>query len=224
LASTNFPLFISRANSSSIVSFAVGAEEFLMQRELTYQLPFERLRKLSRAASRKAYPKLWWLTWLWIALVLVALFAILYYSDALDRRFDRAGIPLGALVVWVGTALVFLAGVYVIRRFRISEVKRRASFNATIRMRQDEGGLRFITDEIEYYLKWRGLSQMLLDRDGVIVSHGNLFFLIPDHAFTSPEDRLAFIGDVYDRLGERARSISEKHIGALLTPATPAPT
>jgi hypothetical protein len=49
-------------------------------------------------------------TWLWIALVLVALFAILYYSDALDRRFDRAGIPFGALVVWVGTALVFLAG------------------------------------------------------------------------------------------------------------------
>jgi hypothetical protein len=187
-----------------------------MQRELSYQLPFERLSKLSRAAARKAYPKLWWLTWLWIALVFAALVAILYYSDILDRRFDRVGIPFGALVLWIGAASVFLAGVLLIRRFRISEVKSRATFNATITMKQDEGGLRFITEEIEYYLKWRGLSQMLLDHDGVIVSHGNLFFLIPDRAFASPEDRLTFIREVYGHLGDRARSISEKHVGALL--------
>jgi hypothetical protein len=195
-----------------------------MQRELSYQLPFERLSKLGRAASRKAYPKLWWLTWLWIALLLVAIIAILYYADALDRRFDRLGIPFGALLLWLGTAMTFLAGIYVIRRSRITEVKRRATFNSTIKMKQDEGGLRFVTDEIEYYLKWRGLSQMLLERDGVVVSHGNLFFLIPDRAFASPEDRLAFIREVYDHLGERARGISEKHVGAVLARSAPAPT
>jgi hypothetical protein len=206
------------AKSSGIIRLAGGTEEFLMHRELSYQLPFERLSKLSRVASRKAYPKLWWLTWLWIALVFGALIAILYFSDALDRRFERVGIPLGALVVWIVTALIFLAGVYVIRRRRIAEVKGRASFNATIKMQQDEDGLRFATDEIEYYLKWRGLSQMLLDHDGVIVSHGNLFFLIPDRAFANPEDRLVFIREVYGHLGERARSISKKHVGALLAP------
>ena len=65
---------------------------------------------------------------------------------------------------------------------------------------------------------------IFLDRDGVIVSHGNLFFLIPDRAFANPEDRLAFIQDVYDHLGERARSISEKHVGALLAPVASAAT
>ena len=44
-----------------------------MQRALSYQLPFERLAKLSRTASRKGYPMVWWLTWLWIVLFLVAI-------------------------------------------------------------------------------------------------------------------------------------------------------
>src|SRR5215475_10468506 len=194
-----------------------------MHRELTYQIPFERLRKLSRAASRKAYPKLWWLTWLWLALVLAAVFAIAFFADALDDRFNTVGIPFGLTLLFVVVVVVSLGVAYLLRRLRMAEVKGRATFNGTITMKQDEGGLRFITEEIEHYLKWRGLSQMLLDRDGVIVSHGNLFFLIPDSAFASPDDRLAFIREVYDRLGERARSKSERHVAAALTQATSAP-
>ena len=190
-----------------------------MHRELTYQIPFERLRKLSRAASRKAYPKLWWLTWLWLALVLAAVFAIAFFADALDDRFNTVGIPFGLTLLFVVVVAVSLGVAYLLRRLRMAEVKGRATFNATITMKQDEGGLRFITEEIEHYLKWRGLSQMLLDRDGVIVSHGNLFFLIPDRAFAGPEDRLAFIREVFDRLGERALSISEKHVAVARTQA-----
>jgi hypothetical protein len=40
---------------------------------------------------------------------------------------------------------------------RIAAVKRRATFNETIRLTQDEGGLRFATEEVEHYLKWRGI-------------------------------------------------------------------
>src|SRR5262245_19548827 len=195
-----------------------------MQRELTYQLPFKRLTRLSRAASRKAYPKLWWLTWLWVALALAAVFLIACFADAIQGRLDAVGIPFGPILLFVLVAAVSLGAAYLLRRLRIAEVKSRATFNATITMKQDEGGLRFITEEIEHYLKWRGLSQMLLDCDGVIVSHGNLFFLIPDRAFASPEDRLAFIREVYDRLGDRARSISEKHVGVALTQAASAPS
>jgi hypothetical protein len=83
-------------------------------------------------------------------------------------------------------------------------------------------GLRFATEEVEHYLKWRGISQLLLDRDGVIFSHGNLFFLIPDRAFASSEDRLAFIRDVHERLGERARALSEKHVSVVLKQPSPA--
>jgi hypothetical protein len=95
-------------------------------------------------------------------------------------------------------------------------LKSRAAFNDTIRLTQDEGGLRFATEEVEHYLKWRGISQLLLDHDGVVVSHGNLFFLIPNHAFASAEERVTFIRDVYGRLGERARSISNKHVSTVL--------
>jgi len=198
------------------------SQGILMQRELTYQIPFERLRKLSRAAARKAYPKLWWLTWLWVALVLAAVFVIAFFADALQDRFDAVGIQFGPTLLFVAVAAVSLGIAYLLRRLRIAEVKSRATFNATITMKQDEGGLRFITEEVEHYLKWRGLSQMLLDRDGVVVSHGNLFFLIPDRAFAGPEDRLAFIREVYGRLGERARSISEKHVTLALTQAASA--
>ena len=60
-----------------------------MPRELTYQLPFERLTRLGRAATRKAYPKLWWLTWIWIALTIAAFLAIAFYADTIEQRLDR---------------------------------------------------------------------------------------------------------------------------------------
>ena len=195
-----------------------------MQRELSYQLPFERLRKLSRTASRKAYPTLRWLTWLLLALVFAAIMAIMAYADALDLLLLRVGIPFGALLLLVATALVFLVGIYFLRRSRTAQVKERATFDATIRLAQDEGGLHFATEEIEYYLKWRGISQILLDHDGVIVSHGNLIFLVPDRAFASPEERLDFIRDVYGRLGDRARAISDKHVGTALKGNVQPPT
>ena len=171
-----------------------------MQRELTYRLPFERLRKLSRAASRKAYPTLWWLTWLLLALVFAAIMAIMAYADTLDRLLLRVGTPFGALVLLVATGLVFLVGVYCLRRSRIAQVRERATFNATIRLAQDDGGLRFATEEIEYYLKWRGISQILLDHDGIIVSHGtfSIRFFLASHScgwwWSPPSQRTSFSG------------------------------
>jgi Co/Zn/Cd efflux system component len=79
---------------------------------LSYQLPFERLTKLSRAASRKAYPAVWWLTWVLLALVFVAIMAISIYADALERLLQRVGIPFGPLFLLAAAGLVFLAGVY----------------------------------------------------------------------------------------------------------------
>src|SRR5262249_10413848 len=199
-------------------------EVLMLQRELTYQVPFERLAKLSRATSRKAYPAVWWLTWLLVALTFAAVLGIALYTDAIENRLDNVGIPFGPTLLFLATAVIFLAGSYGLRRMRIARVKERAAFNEIIRLTLEEGGLRFATEEVEHYLKWRGISQLLLDRDGVIVSHGNLFFLIPDRAFADSEDKLAFIRDVHGRLGERARSISERHVSAVLKQPSPAAT
>src|SRR5262249_59843401 len=57
----------------------------IMQRELSYQVPFERLSRLGRSAGRKAYATLWWSIWLFVALVLAALIGLVVYGDALVR-------------------------------------------------------------------------------------------------------------------------------------------
>jgi hypothetical protein len=188
-----------------------------MQRELTYQLPFERLVKLSRTASRKGYPIVWWLTWLWIGLFAVGIIGMIVFEDDIQ---DVLG-PLDMGLLMPAVALVFFAGAYLIRRLRTAHVKSRATFNDTIKLTQDEGGLRFATEEVEHYLKWRGISQLLLEPDGVVVSHGNLFFLVPNAAFPSADDRVAFIWEVYGRLGERAKSISRRHVSAVLENGPP---
>jgi hypothetical protein len=156
----------------------------------------------------------WWLTWLWIGGFLAVMIGIAVFADDLRDVFEPS--DLGPYVLLVAVALAFLAGMFALRRLRIAEVQKRATFNETIKLTQDEGGLRFATEEVEHYLKWRGISQLLLEPDGVVVSHGNLFFLVPNQAFASPGDRVAFIRDVYDRLGERARSISHRYVSSLL--------
>ena len=188
-----------------------------MQRELTYHVPFERLIKLSRSAGRKTYPGVRWLTWLLIALMIAVLAFIYTFAEEISDMAEDEGIPFGAELMFVIVGLIFLAGVLLLRRYRLGLLKTRANFDQVVRLKQDDGGLHVMTDDIEYYLKWQGLTQMLLERDGIVVSHGNLFFLIPDKAFASAAERLSFIRDVYGRLSESARALSEKHIRPVLT-------
>jgi hypothetical protein len=188
-----------------------------MERELTYHVPFDRLIKLSRSAGRKVYPSIQWLAWLWIALLIPAVAFLYGYSDEINDVAEDEGIPFATEMLFIAVGLVFLVGMLLLRRYRVRLMKNRANFDQIVRLKQDDGGLHVITDDIEYYLKWRGLTQMLLERDGLVVSHGNLFFLIPDRAFAGPAERLAFIRDVYGRLSESARAISEKHLRSVLT-------
>ncbi len=187
----------------------------MLQRELSYQVPYKRLRKLIRTVRRKAYPSQW-LVWLLLALVLAAVFGASVFGENLRRSLKEAGLPYDTDLLFFAVFVLLLVGLLWLRRYRVREVKRRVNFDHLIRLRQDDGGLHIMTDDIEYYLKWQGLSQLLLERDGVVVSHGNLFFLIPDKAFASAEERTDFIRDVYGRLKETARAISEKHVQAAL--------
>jgi len=187
-----------------------------MQRELTYHVPFERLIKLSRSAGRKVYPGVRWIAWLLVALMIPVLAFIYAFSEEISDMAEDEGIPFGAELMFVIVGLIFLGGVLLLRRYRVRLLKTRANFDQIVRLKQDDGGLHVMTDDIEYYLKWQGLTQMLLERDGVVVSHGNLFFLIPDKAFANAAERLSFIRDVYGRLSESARALSQKHIGPAL--------
>jgi hypothetical protein len=188
-----------------------------MQRELTYHVPFERLIKLSRSAGRKVYPRVRWLGWLLVALMIPVLAFIYIFSEEISDMVEDEGIPFGAELIFLIVALIFLGAALLLRRYRLRLLKQRANFDQVVRLKQDDGGLHVMTDDIEYYLKWQGLTQMLLEHDGIVVSHGNLFFLIPNKAFASAAERLSFIRDVYGRLSESARALSEKHIAPALT-------
>ena len=194
-----------------------------MQRELTYHVPFERLVKLSRSAGRKVYPHIRWLVWVMIAIV-IAVCAFLYaFGDEIRDVAEDDGIPFATELAFIAVFVAFIVGLRLLRRYQLRLMKDRFNFDQTVRLNQDDGGVRLSTDGVEYYLKWQGLTQMLLERDGVVLSHGNLFFLVPNTAFASPEERLSFIREIYAHLSEKARAISEKHVQPALGPAISAP-
>jgi hypothetical protein len=183
-----------------------------MQRELTYHVPFERLVRLSRSSARKIYPYTRWLMWLMIAIV-IALCTFLYaFGDEIRDVAEDDGIPFATEFALIGVFVAFIVGLRLLRRYKLRLMKQRFDFDQIVRLNQDDGGVRLSTDGVEYYLKWPGVTQMLLEPDGVVLSHANLFFLVPNTAFASPDERLSFIRDIYGRLSEKARAISKEHI------------
>jgi YcxB-like protein len=188
-----------------------------VDRELTYQMPFERLRKLGRRSGRKAYPHLWGARWLLLGTGFAALILLAVFDDAVQRW--QAGLGLPPLSALVAVVIVYLVVMLALRRVGLRQTQARANFRSDVRLRKDDGGIHIATDDIEYYLKWPGISQMLMEPDGVVVSHGNFFFLIPDSAFADAQERNAFVRDVFERLGELARSRSERSVRSLLNAA-----
>jgi hypothetical protein len=187
-----------------------------MQRELSYQVPFKRLRKVGRLVCRKAFPIIQ-LVWLLLLVYFAALIGLVVVGNTLEAWLSAVGVRYGVEMLFVSLILLALAGIWGLRRLQVSQVKARADFDQVIRLTQDDSGLRFATEDTEFYFKWRGISQLLLVHDGVVVSHGALFFIVPDTAFAGAGDRLAFIREVYSRLSDKARSISEKHVRAALS-------
>src|SRR5690242_7472944 len=136
-----------------------------MDRELTYQMPFERLVKLSRSAGRKAYRISWVALWLIIALFVAALVLLLAFEEIVQQWQTSVGLPWFS--AFLALFVVYVAALLTLRRFGLRQMKSRADYDSAVRMRKDDGGLRFATDQVEYYLKWQGISQMLMEHDGV---------------------------------------------------------
>src|SRR5262245_30764751 len=120
-----------------------------MQRELSYHVPFERLTKLSRSAGRKVYGSVWWLAWLLIALMVPVLAFLDPFSEEIPDMAEGEGISFGAELIFFIVVLFFLGAALLLRRYRVQLLKKRANFDQVVRMKQDDGGLHVITDDIE---------------------------------------------------------------------------
>ena len=64
-----------------------------MNRELTYQMPFERLTKLSRSMSCKAFSTSWLVLWTLFAAYIAALVAIIVFDDTVMSWQHALGLP-----------------------------------------------------------------------------------------------------------------------------------
>ena len=177
-------------------------------------MPFERLTKLGRTAARKAYATTWYTTWGALAAYLLAMVALYVFDDAITAWQRYLLLPWYSTFVLV--ALVFIAALWLLRRYRRQQMKDRADFDSEVRFKKDVGGLRFATAEIEYFIKWSGIAQVFLEPDGVVISHGNLFFLIPDRVFVSGSERNDLIRDIYAQMDDKARARSERQLRPIL--------
>lgn len=182
----------------------------MIERELSYHMPFERLVRLSRVASRRAFASSWWLLALFFALYIAAVALIVVFSRPLDNWLATYNIPNATPL---GTAIAgFLLAVWWLRRRGLKQSRSRADYDSAVRFRQEPDGLRFATPEIEYLIKYHGISQMMLLSDGVLFSHGNLFFLLPNEAFADTAERDTLARDVFRRLNETSRDRSRAFI------------
>ena len=179
----------------------------MLERELVYRMPFERLLKVSRLASRKAFGVSWLLMLGLFAIYVIALAVILAFDRPINDWLATHGLPeilpFGAIIAG------FLIACWWLRRRGLKTSKGRADYDSEVRFRTDPDGLRFATPEIEYFLRWHGISQlMLVEGQGLLTSHGNLFFLLPNEAFGNLAERDALTRDVFARLSEAARARS----------------
>lgn len=186
----------------------------MLDRELTYHVPFERLGKLSRTMSRKAFGSVWWATWFLIAAFIAACFA----APFVEAQVEGTGWPDGA--GFLVLAALFFAGLFAIRRWAKRQSKSRADYDAEVTFRQEAGGLRIGTNNVEYFFKWAGIAQLLIEPDGLVFSHGNLFFFVPNSAFASLGERDALAREIFANLGQDAKDRSVAHLPPALVRAT----
>jgi hypothetical protein len=190
-----------------------------ISRKLTYRLSFDRMNEVGLSSIRKISGNLRWARPLLIAVYFLFLAVNVFFFNEIFFGWVNAGLPFMGLLLLVVSFVIFVLGLLAIERARRRRLRERVDLEKPTRLTQDDGGLRFATDQIEHYLKWHGITEMWLEPDGVVVSSAALAMLIPNTAFSDAAARLAFIRDVYARLSEQAKSRSERDMQIALNEA-----
>jgi hypothetical protein len=174
----------------------------MTNRVLKYRLPRRRLRQLLRSIYRDLLRKLL-LAALGIAALVGTLVATSVYSAELEAYSPEMTKFLYAFAL---LSFIFVLGVV----FKPSDnpASTRPPSDEEVRLTSENGGLRFETDGAEYFVKWRGITGLWLEPDGVVVAHYQAYFFVPDDAFASREEKLSLIQVIYDNISEKARSVA----------------
>jgi hypothetical protein len=200
---------------------------------VTYSVSDARLSRLTRRKLWRSRPLGWFLTWvlvvlnvglfllLWVAAVFmlfsfVGTFVPLIFQ-VLHQSFERTLGLSNELAVVLAIALTigiflffFFGGMALIRR--LFRARHAARVDTTITLSPVATGLHVATKELEFFLKWIGIHELLAEPDGIVVVCGGAYFLVPDRAFASADARRAFLDHVTAHLTPEARARSETEV------------
>lgn len=192
-----------------------------MKHELTYKLPYEQVVKLCRTGRRKTFKATRRIFLVLIAIAAAIGIAFSLFLDALNKWMENTGIQLELVDMIIIIALLFgISNYFVMKKIMTTQVKSRVDYSQDFKLFFEDNGLRIVTTEIEYLVKWQGIHQLFVVRDGIMVLAGNLLFAVPNVAFPTLEEKRTFLQDVYSRLSEKARSLSEKEVRAVIGQGT----
>lgn len=186
---------------------------------VTYVVSQQRLRRVVRPGLRKTLGRIWWSYWAWLALFCAFLLTVAVTPEVLYRPLipvaQALRISLGVAinaVVW-GAIAIFVVGLLLLSRIARHDMQARLEAAREIHLKPVDGGLRLSTAMIDYIVKWPGIYEVQRARDGIVLVHGGtLFFFIPDEAFTSPANRVAFLDYLERGLTPEALTRSAKEL------------
>lgn len=184
---------------------------------VTYSVQQNRLRRVVRPGLRKTLGRVWWAYWAWLFLFCAFLLTMSVAPETIYQPLiplaQAAGISIATalnIVIW-GTIAIFILGLFVLSRIARHELQARVETAREIHLQPVDGGLRLATAMIDYTVKWPGIYEVQRQRDGIVLVHGgSLFFFVPDDAFASESNRVAFLDYLERGLTPDARARSAK--------------
>ena len=189
--------------------------------KLSYKVPYARIIKLSRSANRHTFRDIWLMSWaLRLFFIAFALAIIAWPERAAEYlyMFNKA-VGLPPEETWLpmfGIVGAFIGGLFALRHLQRKRLQQRVDFDETIHLTAEERGVRFESSTLDYFLKWAGIREIYMEPDGPVLAHGTFYFLIPNDAFASEQQRVGFLRHILARLEPEAREKSERQLADAL--------
>lgn len=153
-----------------------------------------------------------------IRLLAIVFFAIIWlpviFPESATKIFGRIACSLGVscdTVSFLYTVVVLIAfwiALHTLMRRMRSEQSRRVGHIVDWKVSAEADGLRFASRNLEHMLRWPGVHQVLAEREGLIIVHGNSSYFIPREAFLDDDNRKAFFNLLATSIPAEARARS----------------
>lgn len=188
--------------------------------KLHYTVPLSRLTRLGRQAMRKSHRGLWIVSLIFRLFIIVPALVFLlrpaWARAMMESLGGIFGVPEQGGFIFIFLFLAILIGGYWgLRKMSRALIGEKIDFEQTITLSLIEntekatGGVRIISKDMEYFLKWPGIHQVQKHKDGFALAHGVFYFFIPFTAFENSDQQKGFIRDILHHINPQALAQSQ---------------